>query len=154
MSVLESLAAEEQKLLFPEFSPETAYELGVFITGRIRERHLPLAVNIDRQGHCLYHYSPPGTTRNNDRWLKGKTRVVYYFQHSSYYVSRMLKEKGTGLASHYFLNPDLYRASGGAFPLNVKGAGLVAVASVSGLPDREDHEFLTETLGDFLRGRD
>jgi len=39
-----------------------------------------------------------------------------------------------------------FASHGGAFPLTVKGAGVIGVVTVSGLPQRQDHEFVVEAL--------
>jgi len=39
---------------------------------------------------------------------------------------------------------------GGAFPANVKGAGVVGVIAVSGLPSKDDHELVVAALSAHL----
>jgi uncharacterized protein (UPF0303 family) len=39
-----------------------------------------------------------------------------------------------------------YASHGGSFPLAVKGAGIVGSVTVSGLPQRADHELVVEAL--------
>ena len=46
-----------------------------------------------------------------------------------------------------------YAADGGSFPLKVAGAGIVGSVTVSGLPQRSDHELVVEALCGLL-GRD
>ncbi|MBI9101666.1 MAG: heme-degrading domain-containing protein [Spirochaetales bacterium] len=150
MDILIKLVEEERVLQFDTFSHSRALELGNFLADRARDKNLAIAIHIDRNGQSLFHYALPGTTIDNDLWLAGKINVVYYFQHSSYYVKKMLLSKDKEMKKDLFLDPGRYRASGGAFPIIVKGSGIVAAAAVSGLPDKDDHEFLTEAIGSFL----
>jgi uncharacterized protein (UPF0303 family) len=48
------------------------------------------------------------------------------------------------------LDPDLYAAHGGVFPVIVRGVGPVGTVGVSGLPQAEDHAFVVEQLTSFL----
>jgi uncharacterized protein (UPF0303 family) len=104
-----------------------------------------IAINIDACGQCLFHCALEGTSLHNDLWLAGKTRIVYHFRHSSFYVSKLIQSKERKIED-YYLDPNLYRASGGAFPLVLQSGGLVGVVAVSGLPDHEDHAFVTDCL--------
>jgi uncharacterized protein (UPF0303 family) len=56
-----------------------------------------------------------------------------------------LEERGLPLAD--------FAAHGGSFPLHVEGAGIVGCVTVSGLPQRADHELVVEALCAML-GRD
>jgi uncharacterized protein (UPF0303 family) len=40
--------------------------------------------------------------------------------------------------------------AGGGFPITVKGAGIIGVIAVSGLPEREDHGVVVDALCDHL----
>ena len=44
-----------------------------------------------------------------------------------------------------------YVLAGGGFPVTVKGAGVIGVIAVSGLPEREDHGVVVDALCDASR---
>ena len=55
------------------------------------------------------------------------------------------KGKGEPLERHGLSGAD-YADSGGAVPIRVKGVGMVAVATVSGLPQVEDHKLVVRGI--------
>jgi uncharacterized protein (UPF0303 family) len=44
------------------------------------------------------------------------------------------------------LNETEFAPHGGAFPLMIKGVGIVGTITVSGLPQKEDHDFVVGVL--------
>jgi uncharacterized protein (UPF0303 family) len=62
------------------------------------------------------------------------------------------RARGTTFEEAARLDPDQYAAHGGAFPVIVKGVGVVGTVAVSGLPQAEDHDLLVGVLREFLRG--
>jgi uncharacterized protein (UPF0303 family) len=64
-----------------------------------------------------------------------------------------LKAKNDSLLDKYGLALADYAAHGGSFPLYVQDAGVVGSVTVSGLPQRADHELVVEALCGLL-GRD
>ena len=87
---------------------------------------------------------------DNAEWARRKGNVVARFHRSSYHVGLELRRKGTSLEAEFGLLTAEYAAHGGAFPLAVSGAGVVGVVTVSGLPQRTDHEFVVEALAQML----
>ncbi len=85
--------------------------------------------------------------------MRRKGNVVARFHRSSYAVAMTLKLKATTLLERYGLPVTDYAADGGSFPLHVEGAGVVGSVTVSGLPQREDHNLVVEALCAML-GRD
>jgi uncharacterized protein (UPF0303 family) len=78
--------------------------------------------------------------------VQRKARTVEHFRVSSYAIGLGLQQAGATLADKYSLPAAEFASHGGAFPLTVKGAGVIGVVTVSGLPQRRDHEFVVEAL--------
>jgi uncharacterized protein (UPF0303 family) len=78
--------------------------------------------------------------------------VVNRFGHSSYFVGISLKNVGQTIEEKYLLPESDFAAHGGAFPLIIRGVGVVGSITVSGLPQQEDHELVVTTLKQFLDG--
>ena len=143
---LAELAAQEDELQFSSFTLDDAWHLGCALVDRARTDRLPIAVDITRNGHQLFHASLPGTTPDNDFWIRRKTRVVDRFGHSSLYVRESSLERGTTFEEEFGLDPARYAAHGGAFPIVVRSVGPVGAVVVSGLPQVEDHRLVVAAL--------
>ena len=128
-----------------------AWRLGLALVEAGRARDLPIAIDIRRDGQQLFHAALPGSAPDNDAWLRRKTRVVERFGMASFHVGERARQEGTTFEEQMRLPPDEYAAHGGAFPITVRGVGVVGTVAVSGLPQLEDHELvvavLTEVLG-------
>ncbi len=143
---LAELAAEEAELQFAGFTNDDAWDLGSALVAAARRDGAPVAVDISRHGHQLFHASLPGTSPDNDSWIQRKTRVVHRFGHSSLYVRQASIERGTTFEEEFGLDPALYAAHGGAFPVVVRSVGPVGAVVVSGLPQLEDHRMVVAAL--------
>ncbi|MET0234810.1 MAG: heme-degrading domain-containing protein [Kibdelosporangium sp.] len=150
MTTTQELAAQEERLQFERFDNETALALGQHLLAAARERALPLVISVRRNGHRIFHASLPGTAPDNDAWVDRKSRVVDRYGHSSYYVGTLYRERGTTFEEKSRLDPDLYAAHGGVFPIILRGTGPIGTVGVSGLPQAEDHGFVVEQLEAFL----
>jgi len=116
-------------------------------------RGLKLVIDVRRFGQQLFYSALEGTTPDNGEWVRRKSNIVARFHRSSYAVGMTQKSKGTTLHERYGLPVADYASDGGSFPLAVEGAGVVGSATVSGLPQRDDHNLVVEALCDLL-GRD
>ena len=143
---LAELAAEEEELQFTGFTNDDAWDLGAALVAAARRDGAPVAVDISRHGHQLFHASLPGTSPDNDSWIQRKTRVVHRFGHSSLYVRQASIERGTTFEEEFGLDPALYAAHGGAFPVVVRSVGPVGAVVVSGLPQLEDHRMVVAAI--------
>jgi uncharacterized protein (UPF0303 family) len=54
---LEELLAQEEELVLGKFTDVDAWELGSWLVNTARERGLPIAIDIVRNGHRLFHYA-------------------------------------------------------------------------------------------------
>ena len=144
---LAELAAEEQELQFAAFTNDDAWDLGSALVAVARRDGAPVAVDVSRHGHQLFHASLPGTSPDNDSWIRRKTRVVHRFGHSSLYVRQASIERGTTFEAEFdALDPALHAAHGGAFPVVVRSVGPVGAVVVSGLPQLEDHRMVVAAI--------
>jgi uncharacterized protein (UPF0303 family) len=109
------------------------------------ERSLPIVVDVRRFGQPLFYTALKGTTPDNVSWVQRKSNVVARFHRSSYGVGLTMKSKNDSLEARGLPISD-YASHGGSFPLAVKGAGIVGSVTVSGLPQRADHELVVEAL--------
>ena len=143
---LAELTAEEEELQFTSFTHDDAWDLGSALVTTAREERLPVAVDITRNGHQLFHASLAGTSPDNDFWIRRKTRVVDRFGHSSLYVRESSLARGTTFEEEFGLDPARYAAHGGAFPIIVRSVGPIGVVVVSGLPQVDDHRMVVAAL--------
>ncbi|MFH9431216.1 heme-degrading domain-containing protein [Streptomyces sp. NPDC017615] len=144
------LEAQEQRLVFRTFTHDDAWALGSLLVELGRERQAPIAVDIHRAGQQLFHAALPGSTPDNDAWIGRKRRVVERYGSASYLVGSRFRAKGTTFEESSRLDPDLYAAHGGSFPITVENVGVVGSVTVSGLPQIEDHRLVVEALERFL----
>jgi uncharacterized protein (UPF0303 family) len=87
----------------------------------------------------------PGVTPDNVQWVRRKRNLVLRYFRSSYAIGLDLKAKGKTVADNGLLDAD-YAPHGGSFPINVKGTGCIGSVTVSGLPQRDDHNLVVEAL--------
>jgi uncharacterized protein (UPF0303 family) len=140
------LAAEEDELQFASFTNDDAWELGTALVEGARRQGAPVAIDISRNSHTLFHVALPGATPDNDSWIARKQRVVQRFGHSTLYMRQVFVERGTTFEEALGLDPQRYAAHGGGFPVIVRSVGPVGVVVVSGLPQLEDHRMVVAAL--------
>ena len=143
---LEEVAAEEAELQLPGFTEDDAWTLGSALVATARAAGAPVAIDVRRNGHQLFHAALAGSSPDNDRWIERKARVVDRFGRSSLYVRLLCERDGTTLEDKFLLDPRQFAAHGGAFPLLVRGVGPVGTVVVSGLPQVEDHRMVVAAL--------
>ncbi|MCB0153525.1 MAG: heme-degrading domain-containing protein [Anaerolineae bacterium] len=148
--ILKTLLQQEADLQFNSFNEETAWQIGSWLVAHATQEKLPVTIDINRAGHQLFHASRPGTSADNDEWIKRKMRLVYRVGHSSFYIGQMLKSQGKRLEEKLLLSEMEYAPHGGCFPVIVKGTGLVGTITVSGLPQEEDHKLVVLAISTYL----
>lgn len=87
-----------------------------------------------------------GTTPNNADWVRLKRNTVELMQRSSYAIGRELELEGVSLQMKMGAPLRDFAITGGGFPIFVKGVGCVGVATVSGVPERQNHGILLKAL--------
>jgi len=159
MSLQDDIAAliqQESILTLPGFTPDIAWQIGTTLRDLAIDRGYSLVIDIRRFGsphQQLFYCAFAGTTPDNQRWVARKINVVARFHKSSYHVGRLLELSGLSFTDRYNLPIEDYAAHGGCFPIHVAGTGIVGAVTVSGLPQREDHNLVVEALC-LITGRD
>ena len=143
---LEKIGIQERELHLPRLDAHVAWDLGTRIRALATERGLSLVIDVRRFGQPLFYSALEATTADNAEWVRRKSNVVSRFHRSSYAVGMTLKVKGTTLLERYGLPVADYAADGGSFPLIVENACIVGSVTVSGLPQRDDHNLVVEAL--------
>ncbi|HEU0001535.1 MAG TPA: heme-degrading domain-containing protein [Ktedonobacteraceae bacterium] len=148
--LLKELRQQEEDIQFVSFGNDTALAVGMALVQAAQDKGKAVTIDVTRSGQQLFHFAMAGTSIDNGEWVKRKNRVVNRFGHSSYYMGISLKNAGQTIEEKYLLPESDYAAHGGAFPLIIKGVGVVGTITVSGLPQQEDHELVVNTLKQFL----
>jgi uncharacterized protein (UPF0303 family) len=145
-SDLERILLQEHALRFKRFDADAAWRIGMRLREMAATRSLPVAVDVRRFGHALFYAALPGATPDNAEWVRRKSNVVGRFHRSSYAIGLTLLQKNTDLMEKYGIGPADHASHGGSFPIIVESAGIIGSITVSGLPQREDHELVVEAL--------
>ena len=146
---LAAIARQEAELSFPGFDCNTAWRLGLSLRELAVQRGHSIVIDIRRFGQPpqpLFYTALAGTTPDNARWVARKTNVVARFHRSSYAIGLGLQQSERTFAERYSLPEADYAAHGGSFPIQISGTGIVGAVTVSGLPQREDHNLVVEAL--------
>jgi uncharacterized protein (UPF0303 family) len=148
------IAQQEAELVFEKFDADTAWDLGSSIRAIAAARKFAIAIDVRRfGGGRLFFAAMEGTAPTNAEWVRRKSNTVEMMLKSSYRIGLENKIKRTTLVEKAALAPGDYIDAGGSFPLTVRAAGVIGAVTVSGLPQRKDHETVVEALCLFL-GKD
>jgi uncharacterized protein (UPF0303 family) len=147
---LEKIAQQEKRLQFKQFDSEVAWAVGNALKAVAEKRGVAVAIDISLSGHRLFSYAMPGTTPDNADWIRRKRNVVERYHRSSYAIGLTHQRAQTTLQAKTGLDPKDYAPHGGCFPIILAGTGCVGTITVSGLPQRDDHNLVVAVLQDYL----
>lgn len=149
---LARLEAEESDLVLERFDRADAWRLGTGMAERALAEDLPVVVDVRTASGILFHASLPGATSDNDEWVRRKSALAFRFEKSSALLEARAAAGARDMFEAGWLDPAEYALAGGAVPVRVRGVGVVAVATVSGLPSADDHAVVVQALQDFRQG--
>jgi uncharacterized protein (UPF0303 family) len=142
---IETLEHEERRLVLPRFTEDDALALGEILIRMARADDHPVVIDIRTADRTLFHAAMPGSAPLNDLWARRKSNTALLFQTASLLVGSRNRAKNEALARHGIDSAD-YADNGGAVPIRVQGVGVVAVVTVSGLPQVEDHKLVVRAM--------
>jgi uncharacterized protein (UPF0303 family) len=149
-ATIEMLKKQEADLQFDAFDENEAFALGIAVRDRAVREHLAIACDIRTWNRQLAFFAMPGTSPVLADWIRRKNFVVQRWGKSSY---RALLENNRErlLRVDEGFDPADYALHGGAFPIRVKGTGVIGSVTISGLHEHDDHEIartaICERLG-------
>ncbi|RVD18117.1 MAG: heme-degrading domain-containing protein [Mesorhizobium sp.] len=147
---IETIKRQEATLVFSEFDEAIAFEIGTAIRDRALAGNLPIIVDIRTFDRPLFYAALPGSNASNPDWARRKINVVKRFLRSTYRMVLEQQRPDRSFKIGEGLDIADYVLAGGGFPVAVKGAGVIGVIAVSGLPEREDHGVVVDALCDHL----
>lgn len=137
--------AEIAELTLARFAEADALQLGSILIDLAKAGAMPVVIDIRTANRTLFHAGLPGSAPLNDLWAQRKSNTALKFQLPSLLVGLRHRAKGETLDKHGLSSAE-YADHGGAVPVTVAGVGVVAVATVSGLPQVEDHQLVVRGL--------
>ncbi len=146
-----ALEAEAARLVFPRFDEAVALELGLRLVAMAQARGLGVVIDIRSSDRTFFHAALPGSRPLNDLWARRKSATALATHRASLLVGLRNRARGETLATHG-LDPLAHADHGGAVPLRVAGAGVVACVTVSGLAAEDDHALVAEAMAAALAG--
>ena len=147
---LKIISQQEGELAFERFDEDTAFELG----GLVRQAAKALGkggivTGVYLWDRTLFYGATAGTSEFNRAWVERKVKLVRLMLKSSY---RVVLERGDRprIEPGWAIAPTEYAIAGGAFPISLKGIGVVGAAAASGLDERTDHEIVRAAIATLL----
>lgn len=147
---LARIVQQEERLRFAKFEEGDAWALGCAMRERAALRGLTVVIDIRIGSRQLFYAALPGTAPDNQEWVRRKANVAMRFGMSSYRFGRQLAAKGGSISPTLGLTDLDYAPHGGAFPIWIGATGPIGTITVSGIPQRQDHEFVVEGICAFL----
>lgn len=148
-ALIAELEQQERDLVLDSFDHDTAWRLGSRIAELAREAGAAVAVDIRRPGLLLFRAALPGSTPDQESWIARKSAVVLRLETSSALADARFTAAGADPSARGWLGPE-YAVTGGSVPIRVRGVGVVAAATVSGLASLDDHALVVQALRELV----
>jgi uncharacterized protein (UPF0303 family) len=145
-ALIERIEGEVAELQLPRFSKDDALTLGLQLVEMGKQSNLPIAIDITKGDQVLFHVALEGATPDNEGWVRAKQRTAARYEEPSLLVGLRGRLGGGRIEDNAWFDQSTYAAHGGAFPVYVRGVGAVAVVTVSGLPQMQDHDLVVQAL--------
>jgi uncharacterized protein (UPF0303 family) len=140
------------EIIFDRFDQTDAWTLGVAMHAESTKRNYPIVIDIRRGETPMFSVMLPGASELNFDWARRKRNLTLLTGVASWTHAENLAQ-GDDVLAVMGLDPRDYTAHGGCVPIRVRGVGIVATVTISGLPQKEDHDFAMACLLDYLNGQ-
>ncbi|SNS60697.1 Uncharacterized protein, UPF0303 family [Micrococcales bacterium KH10] len=147
----EHIAEQESKAVLPRFSVADAHWLGRHIIQLAADLASQITVNIRHGRRQVFLQAGEDTVLDNESWVRRKSNAVERLGMASLRAGRSNTRTEAEFYARRGLDPMDYAIHGGAFPITVKGVGLVGVVAVSGLTQELDHALAHQGVMDLRK---
>jgi uncharacterized protein (UPF0303 family) len=148
---LERIALQEQRLQFERFDADVAWKIGSALRSAALADGKSVAIDITLAQAPLFYCAMAGATPNNAEWIRRKKNVLNRFHKSTYAVGLEYKRNDSTLEERTGAPLVDFVTAGGCFPIRMKGsAAVLGSITVSGLPERHDHDLVVRVLAEHL----
>lgn len=136
---VEEILDQERDAVLPSFSVDDAHWLGRHIV-ELAGSHAPdVTVNVRHGRRRVFMEAGADTALDNESWVERKSNVVERLDMASLRANREWGGDEEAFYANKAVERSAYAIHGGAFPIRVRGVGLVGVATCSGLVSEADH---------------
>ncbi len=111
--ILNELLAQEDELQLHHFNNTTAWELGNLIKLGAANISASISIEVYAFEQVVFSYAMPGTSKDQQDWIRRKRNSVMRFGHSSYYQGQYNASKNRDFEAIPYLDPKEYCAHGG-----------------------------------------
>lgn len=143
---LDRIGEQQRRLHLTAFDEDTAWRLGSDLRQRAIDRGAAVTIEVRLGGNTVFLHAMPGTSPANADWARRKRNVVEWLHRPSYAIGLEAERDGESVLDLMGLPGRDVASHGGSFPIVVDGVGCVGAVTVSGLPERVDHELVVEAL--------
>src|SRR5882757_5311839 len=141
---------QEKALVFDAFDEAAAFKIGAALRERGVAEKLGIAAEVRTWGRPLFYMALSGTNGDNANWIRRKANTVNRLMKASYRVVLEKNWDSDVFPPRRGLDNMEFVLAGGAFPITVKGAGIIGAITVSGLHERDDHRLVVDAIADHL----
>ncbi len=145
---IQRLSEQERRLVWAHFDLGRAWQLGSRLREMALAQELALTIEIRLAAETVFFCAMPGVTPANADWARRKRNTVELLHRSSYGVGRTLEHESQTLLATMGLAPRDYASHGGSFPIRAAHAGVVGCVTVSGAPQRVDHNIVVMAIAE------
>lgn len=145
---LDRIDEQVRRLTFPAFDEDTAWRLGTDLRRRAGELDAAVTIEVRLGRDTVFLSAMRGTSPANADWARRKRNVVEWLHRPSFEIGLEAERDGRSVLEVMGLPDRDVACHGGSFPIIVDGVGCVGAVTVSGLPQRDDHELVVEALAD------
>lgn len=140
------VAAQEAQLRCAPAGADAAWRLGCMLREAALARGAALVIEVRLAGHTVFFCAMPGTVPAHADWVRRKRNTAELQGVSSYAAGLALRSEAGTLQDKFGLPARDYAAYGGSIALRSEDGLVWGCATVSGLPQRDDHELVAEVL--------